>query len=123
MKSSDLEQLLNQREAVKAPPDFTEQVMNAIRAEQRTSPARVRRGYTAGLRLVAAALIALLLNLSPLLNQGAFARITDRMPVQDAPGILTQVPEAIEYYTQRISNLLLLPIRLHQQVLDEEESP
>lgn len=119
MKLSDLEQLLDSRPIEKAPQDFTANVMSAIRSVEIKKTPSPHKNYQMGMRLLAAGLIALLINFSPLIN--TILEETGQYRQHHETLQFEQVSETIDYYTLKASNLLVKPYRFITASINKEE--
>ncbi len=119
MKLSDLDKLLDNQGMKSAPPDFTANVMKAVRGLEIQKNVPLYHNKV-GLRLIAAALITLLINFSPLLHR--VTRLTQANVSNDLHWFyMENIPETIDYYTLKVSNLLTRPLHLLDQSLNKEE--
>jgi|GEM_PF-6787168 len=108
MNMRDLDKLLDAKLSLKAPPDFTKQLMVKIQSME-PQPSPVRRIYVQwAVSCLAAALILLLINLSPLadLLQNSFTRWEPR-----GNGFISleHVPEAIDTFTLKANSFFMKP--------------
>jgi len=118
MDKYDLDSLLGQTQ-YKAPASFTDEVMKKIYLQQNSSQ-RTERHFSAGLSLIAAGLITLFINITPLMD----VLINKETYQKKLPGEIvnsSRTAGTIEYITLKIDSALQKPFEfLMDQVIKED---
>lgn len=121
MNMSDFDNLLNSQQ-LKAPENFTSGVMYKVKTYKAKVSPFPNRGYSAGLSLIAASLITLFINLTPimnyLINDTANINLYQRETIS-----LEHLTDSIEYFTQRMDYIINKPFSYLKETLNKEESP
>ena len=119
MNMSDLDSLLNSKQ-IKAPENFTSSVMCKV-ATSKVSPIP-NRGYSAGLSLIAASLITLFFNLTPIMNY--LIKDTANINLYHKDTIkFEHFSDSIDYFTLKINYIISKPFNYLTETLNKEESP
>lgn len=121
MNMSDIDKLLESTQ-YKAPEGFTHNVMQKIyyNAERKTAVNRYYR--RAGLSLIAASLVTLFLNMTPLMDQLIQAR-TNTLRFSESTVNYTRTANSIEYITLKIESVAFKPYRFLAEQLNKEDHP
>jgi len=118
MDMHELEELLHQPQ-YKAPEGFTHQVMKKIYTHQKNRQA-AERFYKAGVSLIAASLITLFINMTPIMDI-LIEKGTNQMKFPSEVVNPYRAAGSIEYITLKIDSIMLKPFELLTEQFVKED--